>query len=264
MQFDRDTNFYAILQVDEAASGSVIRAAHQVLLELYIDDKPRRALVEEAYKVLSHPTQRKQYDAFRDGVRGRGDEEQPEITVLCPVCESANVLNPLKDNRAAACGICRAKLAKDLIGKPIRKQAKKNMLAIFKKRYAGMSKQYRSSLVFGLIFLTIAVIGTGTFFGFRSQWNLNNVRIEMRQPGQISGQQGAVAQAPQGPVVPVSPGQRQADALASIKRDGWAVGQRYDVTGPSGKQVVVEASKAGAGGIRMYFEGGRLKSMEGM
>ncbi len=258
MHFDPETNFYAILQVDEAASGSVILAAHKVLQEQYMDEPKRRALVDQAYNVLSHPTQRKQFDAFRASMKGTRDDS-PEIVVLCPVCQSSNVLNPLKDNRAAICGICRAKLSKDLIGKPIRQQAKKNMLVIWKRKYTGLAKQYHSQLVYGLILVTVGLIGTGTFFGFRSNWQVANYRLSFDRPQQAGqGPAGARALAA---AAPVSRGQRLNDALLSLKRGGWAVASQYEVAAQGGKQRVVEASR-GASRVRLYFKAGKLVETE--
>lgn len=264
MKFDADTNYYAILQVDEAAGGPVILAAYKVLHEQYMDEPKRRALVDQAYNVLSHPTGRKQFDSFRESLRGNNrDNNTAEIAVLCPVCQSQNILNPLKDNRAAICGICRAKLSKDLIGKPIRQQAKKNILAIWKRKYAGLAKQYQTQAVYGLILLTVALIGTGTFFGFRSQWQVSNYRLSFDKPGQ-AGQAGGAAQGGQGQmsaVAPVQRGQRLNDALNSLKRGGWTVGTQYDVAAQGGKQRIVEASRAGSN-VRLYFKAGKLIESE--
>lgn len=264
MKFDPETNFYAILQVDEAACGPVVLAAYKTLQEQYMDEPRRRALLDQAYNVLSHPTQRKQFDAFRESIKGTRDDT-PEVVVLCPVCQSKNVLNPLKDNRAAICGICRAKISKDLIGKPIRQQARKNILSIFKRKYAGIARQYRSQLVYGLILVTVGAIGTGTFFGFRSHWQVGNYRLVMPQQGQAgqAGQasvQGGGGQAQTG-AAPVQRGQRLNEALGALKRGGWAVASQYDVAGRGGKQRIVEASN-GASRVRLYFKAGRLIESE--
>lgn len=268
MKFDPETNYYAILQVDEAASGPVIHAAYQVLREQYLDEPRRRALVDEAYGVLSHPTRRKEFDAFRQSLRGARDEAR-EIVVLCPVCQSQNVLDPLKDNRAAICGICRAKLSKDLIGKPIRQQARKNMLAIFKRKYAGLARQYRTQAIYGLILLCVAAIGTATFFGFRSQWPVGQYHLVFQRPGQggAAGQAGMSGAAGQGQgqgqagAAPVRMGQSLGDALATLRRSGWEIGSEYEVAAKGGRQRVVEASR-GAARFRLYFRAGRLIESE--
>jgi len=74
------TDFYKILQVDPAADEEVIRAAYQRIISKFHPDKnpsadaeERSQAINEAYRVLSDPVQRAQYDRERPAVSPSGD-----------------------------------------------------------------------------------------------------------------------------------------------------------------------------------------------
>lgn len=76
-------DYYAILEVAPTASTEVIEAAYRGLMRKYgesadADVRARRALVEEAYEVLSNERRRSEYDAARNGAAGVVDEAPPE------------------------------------------------------------------------------------------------------------------------------------------------------------------------------------------
>ncbi len=269
MQFDPEIDLYAVLQVSDTASGVIIRAAHEILAQQYEGDWTKRNLVNEAYNVLSHPTQRERYDAFREAIKGRKQarEAVAEVAVLCPVCQSRNVMDPQKDNRAAICGICRAKLSKDLIGKPIRNQARKNILAMIKRRYASMPRAYRESLVIGVGLLLLAGLGTASFFGWRASLDTRSMRFELSnidklgRPVSVPAAPLAAPRPPETPQLPVAAGARTAEALGSLAHAGWAITSQYDVTAQKGPEHVVECRR-GAVNARLYFRKGRLAEAE--
>lgn len=90
-------NYYDILEVTQAASSSVIRAAYRVLIQRYHPDKnvnsinqndmrEKFLLIREAYDVLSDETRRSEYDKlisnYIDNTENSGDKENSKDTDL--------------------------------------------------------------------------------------------------------------------------------------------------------------------------------------
>jgi len=257
VQFDPDTDLYAILEVAPTAPGVVIRAAHGALLELYSDDKPRRALVNQAYNVLAQPDLRHQYDTFRDAQKA-AREGAENVAVLCPNCGTRNELSPARDNRAAVCGVCRAPFSKDLDTKVLRAKARKTVTAAVQRR--GDLPPQKLYVLGGAALLVLALVGVGLFLV--PQLKLSGLSaVRLPAPPGPGAAPPAGAPAPAFPAIPVVAGQRVEAAVSSLTAAGWAIGARYDVTASGGSQHVVEATKNGFN-ARFYFRDGKLAEAE--
>lgn len=96
-----ELDFYELLQVSPKASPSVIKKAYRVLLLEEHPDKGgsevRTHQLNEAYRVLSDPKLREEYD------QGRGKE-----TAVLLVCRHCGVLNRVRESQfaQARCGRC--------------------------------------------------------------------------------------------------------------------------------------------------------------
>ncbi len=113
MSSAREGNYYAILQVDQKASGAVIQGAYRALLKdakLHPDlggSSEEAQAINEAYEVLSNPETRREYDSllvFSPAI----DVELPETRyiLLCPSCGNRNQVRDEKNMQKAKCGAC--------------------------------------------------------------------------------------------------------------------------------------------------------------
>jgi len=119
-EFNAKLDYYALLQVHPTAAKAVIRGAYRVIvkdLQAHPDlggDHEQAVLINEAYRVLSDPRLREEYDRAR-GRTGAAEKSSASGTqayryVHCPACGRRNRLALGLASSKAVCGACKAKL----------------------------------------------------------------------------------------------------------------------------------------------------------
>lgn len=80
-------NYYETLQVDRKATLGILYAAYNEIMDKCGDDEERTAAVTEAFKILSDPQMRWQYDAWL------GEPQTPALITIESLLEEARELN---------------------------------------------------------------------------------------------------------------------------------------------------------------------------
>ncbi len=122
--FDPQVDYYELLQVHPRADTAVIRSAFRAILkELHAHpdlggSHERAVLINDAYRVLTDPQLRREYDQARarnSTPAAPSEERKPRATtagpqMICPSCGRQNRLRPGTQKDKAVCGACRARL----------------------------------------------------------------------------------------------------------------------------------------------------------
>ena len=116
-EYDPHIDYYEVLQVHPRATSAVVRSAYRVILRelgAHPDLGGREdfaALLNRAYRVLSDPELRAEYDGARLLAAPRGEERiEVEQILACPSCGRSNRLALGRDARRTPCSYCGAYL----------------------------------------------------------------------------------------------------------------------------------------------------------
>jgi DnaJ-class molecular chaperone len=140
-EFDPQLDYYAVLQVHLTATKAVIRSAFRVIvkeLQAHPDlggDHEQAVLINDAYRVLSDPALREEYDRARSCLNAAGAKSPSTGPasfryVYCPACGRRNRLAVGLASGKAVCGACKAKLGGAGERKPPSKASGDNHLSL--------------------------------------------------------------------------------------------------------------------------------------
>ncbi len=118
-------NYYKILQVDPIADQAIIKSAYRTLM-LRLKNHPDHGggnntaqKINEAYKVLKDPANRKQYDKNNYHRLNNGKDNSPKYYyVRCYFCSSVNRIDLKKSSpqlKAITCGKCHSPFFTDTL-----------------------------------------------------------------------------------------------------------------------------------------------------